>query len=125
MGGEAMATDTLDDDQEKKAKALLEYVRKGIEEAAGGDRRVVFHVRRYIRIRLEHDERGTPAERKKLKLAKFDEQKGACPICGERFEQMKDLHLHRLDAALGYALDNVRLVHHQCHRRQQEERGYT
>ncbi len=119
-----MATETLADVQEARAKELLGTVRRGIAETAGEDQAAAFAMRRYIYIRLQQDERGTPAERKKLKLLRFDEQGGKCAICGRPFDALKGTNLHRLDAVKGYALENVELVHASCHRRQQDRRGY-
>jgi hypothetical protein len=45
--------------------------------------RLAFALRRYVYKNLSYDERGTPAERTKLKLAKLMEQDGKCayPDC--------------------------------------------
>jgi hypothetical protein len=119
-----MATVTLDDTQEQVAKVILKFARDQIQAVSQGNEGRAFAVRRYVYIRLQMDERGTPASRKKLKMTKFDEQKGICPICGERIEKIKGTHLHRKNASEGYSSENVELVHAQCHGKQQEQKDY-
>jgi len=108
----------------KKAKVILDNVRRQIKLTAGDDQELLFKIRRYIYIRLTYDERGVPAVRKKLKVKKFDEQKGLCAMCDKHLDQISYSHLDRLKAVLGYTAENTRLVHAKCQHDQQMEKGY-
>jgi hypothetical protein len=84
---------------------------------------LLFAYRRRLLVKLTHDERGTPAQRNKLKLIKLRAQDGKCGRCG------KDLHLKyseldRTKASDGYTVANTRLVHHDCHIADQVEKLY-
>ncbi|SRR6266496_4337305 len=54
------------------AQGIVTKLRGQLAQVSAGDQRFLFSLRRYIRIRLEHDERGRPADRRKVKLAKGD-----------------------------------------------------
>jgi len=95
-----------------------------LEKLSGGDAQLLFALRRRIFSRLTYDERGAPAIRKKLKERKWKEQRGKCSICGDHLP-ISGSELDRFDAVLGYTLENTRLVCHDCHRAQQEERGFA
>lgn len=110
--------------QNAAAKKILEATRQMIRKAAKGDLETEFRIRRYVRVRLEHDERGKPLERKILKLKKFAEQRGLCADCGKRLTLEEEPHLHRIVASEGYTLRNTKLIHHECHRQQQRVKGY-
>jgi hypothetical protein len=64
------------------ARRILATVRDLIAEATGGDERLGFALRRYVYKNLSYDERGTPAQRTKLKLQKIIEQGGKCGYPG-------------------------------------------
>jgi hypothetical protein len=72
---------------------------------------------------LMYDEREKPA-RKKLTIMKYDEQKGLCASCSEPMP-IKNSGLDRRNAADGYTPENTRLVHGDCHRKDQAARGYS
>lgn len=114
----------LSSEQSTKANELLELVRSRLEEMAGGDLKLLHHLRRRIRLRLEHDERGTPMHRRKLKDQKWKEQRGKCVFCSEDLPET-EAELDRIDSYGGYTRENTRLIHHACHRKQQAERGFT
>jgi hypothetical protein len=105
-----MATATLNDEQEALAKHLLEYVRAEIDRAAGSDTAAAFAIRRYVYVRLQHDERSKPMERRKLKMKKFDQQQGRCAMCNQPITELAHTHLHRLTAVGGYIEDNTIFV---------------
>ncbi len=102
---------------------MLARTKAMIEEAAAGDPILLFALRRRLFIRLMYWERGTPAERTKLKAAKWAAQDGRCDICKEPVDR-KGSELDRDNPVLGYTLENTRLVHHACHRRDQEAKGF-
>jgi hypothetical protein len=113
----------LSESESKKANALLDRIRVRLQALSAGDPELLFAYRRRIQIRLMHDERGTPAHRRKLKTQKWIAQKGKCAICHKKMAQAES-ELDRLKASAGYTPRNTRLVHHICHRKQQASRGY-
>jgi len=116
--------DKLDLEATEAVKRILEETRRMIRESAKGDKEIEFRIRHYIRIRLEHDERGKPLERKLMKLRKFAEQRGLCAVCGKSMTLEEEPHLHRIVASNGYTLENTLLIHHACHREQQRAKGF-
>ena len=117
-------SEKLTPQQTEVAKKILEKTRQMIHESAKGNTEVEFRTRRYVRIRLEHDERGKPLERKLVKLRKFAEQRGLCAVCGNPMTLEEEPHLHRIVARKSYTLENTKLVHHGCHREQQRAKGF-
>ena len=115
----------LTDEQREQAKAILDRTRDEISAAGAGDLLVEFSIRRYIQVRLSHDERGKPGDRKKLKMKLFDQQQGQCPLCSQPLTALLGAELHRKVAAEGYTPENTALVHPECHRKQQKERNYS
>src|SRR5438552_19132675 len=73
------------------AQGIVTKLRERLAQVSAGDQRVLFSLRRYIRIRLEHDERGRPADRRKVKLARAISQRGLCAICKERSPKAAEL----------------------------------
>jgi hypothetical protein len=104
--------------------ALLDEVRKQIDGLSQGDPELRFALNRRMFNRLMHDERGTPADRTKLKAEKWKAQEGRCAICNRLMEQ-KGSELDRTEASNGYTAANTRLVHHDCHVNDQSEKGFT
>jgi hypothetical protein len=117
----------LADQELTRIRQLLDTVRSELDKIAQGDLDKLHHGRRYIMKRLEFDERGTPAQRKNLRLALMAKQMGICPICKDPDRPLpaRESELDRIKAALGYTLENTRLVHHECHRKSQAERNYS
>jgi hypothetical protein len=105
------------------AQRIVTELRDRFSQVTAGDQRFLFSLRRYIRIRLEHDERGRPADRRKVKLAKAIAQRGLCAICEGPIP--KEAELDRLDPEQGYTEENTRLVCHGCHREQQRARNFS
>jgi DNA-directed RNA polymerase subunit M/transcription elongation factor TFIIS len=62
----------------ERAREVLADVRQQIAKAAEGDERLAFAVNRYVYKNLIYAERGTPAQRNKLKSAKLRAQQGKC-----------------------------------------------
>jgi hypothetical protein len=114
----------LSDEEAAKARVLLDYVRKNLESLSSNDPELLHAYRRRIMNRLESDERTTSMNRKKLKRGKYKSQEGLCAICLQVLPK-KYAVLDRLETTLGYTEDNTRLIHEDCDRREQAERGYT
>jgi hypothetical protein len=114
----------LTPEQSAEANELLNHVRARLETLSGGDPKLLHHLRRRIYIRLSHDERDSPAARRKLKDSKWKQQRGICALCFEELPE-KETELDRLDPYAGYTPENTRLVHHECHRKQQAEKGFA
>lgn len=75
-------------------------------------------MRRYVQIRLMHDERGTSMQRRKLK------QDGRCWKCSQVIP-MRDSVLDRIKAEEGYLHGNVHLVCSACDRGLQAEKNFS
>lgn len=69
-------------------------------------------------------ERGTAAQRNKLKDAKRAEQKDLCAECGEKLPP-KYCVLDRTYAPAGYVADNTRLIHQECDKVKQQKLHFT
>lgn len=118
-----MPSRRLTKDEAAKADALLTEVKAMVTDAAGGDLVLLFALRRRLFTRLMYWERSTPAERTKLKVVKHRAQGGLCAICGGPMD-VKGSELDRADPVDGYTAENTRLVHHECHRKDQETKGF-
>ncbi|WP_375463058.1 hypothetical protein [uncultured Methylobacterium sp.] len=118
-----MPSRRLTKDEAAKADTLLAEVKAMVTDAAGGDPVLLFALRRRLAARLTYWERGNPAKRKKLKAAKHKAQDGRCAICDEPMG-VKGSELDRADPVDGYTAENTRLVHHACHRQDQETKGF-
>ena len=103
---------------------LFEKLLADLALVSQGDPRLLWALRRKLAKELTYLERSTPAVRTKLKAMKWQEQKGVCSICGESMPQ-KGCELDRTEAYLGYVASNVRLVHHDCHVKDQASKGYA
>lgn len=107
------------------ANNLLDNVRKALQERCGHDQIRMHKLRRKIFTSLTYDERGGPAERKKLKLRKMAEQGGICTLCGEALPKNGYYAvLDRKIAHIGYTDENVNLVHSKCDYKAQEDKGF-
>jgi hypothetical protein len=113
----------LTEAESKKANTLLESIRSKLQVMGAGDPELLFAIRRRVYIRLMHDERGKPAQRRKLKKLKWAQQKGLCAFCKKKLPLLRS-ELDRLKAVAGYTPRNTRLVHAKCHHAQQAKQGY-
>ena len=109
------------------ATSLLQNVLKKIERLSAGDPELLFALRRRLIVKLTHAERGTPAQRNRLKKQKYLAQNGVCPLCHGRKGPLplKYAELDRKVASLGYTMENTRLVHHECHIDDQGKKSFT
>ena len=105
---------------------LLKKTLKEVISLSHGDPELLFALRRRLIVKLTHAERGTPAQRNRLKRQKMIEQKGVCPLChGEKGPlPLKYAELDRKVASAGYTPKNTRLVHHECHIYDQAKKSY-
>jgi UTP:GlnB (protein PII) uridylyltransferase len=119
-----MPNRTLGADELEKANALLRDVRTHLRTLAGEDTALLFAYRRTIAKELGYDERGEPMMRKLLKLNKMIAQKGLCAECQKELPN-RGAELDGMNAMDGYTEANTRLVHHECHVKGQEEKGFA
>lgn len=117
-------TRQLSDDERNAAREILQNIHEQLDNASSGDHDLLWAIRRYIYKQLMYDERGNPMVRKKLKELKWKTQKGLCALCGKELP-VKGAELDRIITQKGYAEENIRLIHHDCHIEQQERKGYT
>jgi len=117
-------TRRLTESERKLARKILVQTRQQIETLAGGDPDLLWAARRYVYIRLQHDERGNPMKRKNLKMKKWIAQKGKCSMCGKDLPET-GAELDRIEPMKGYTAANTKLVCHKCHRDDQEEKGFA
>jgi hypothetical protein len=120
-----MATPQLTKEQRESLFApLLEKTKAELERLSQGDQKVLWALRRKHSKELMYLERSTPMARKKLKMKKWIDQKGICPICSKQLPETYSV-LDRLEAFGGYTVENTRLLHHECHVEQQVQKNYT
>lgn len=103
---------------------LFRRTKEELERLSGGDARLHWALRRKLTKELLYLERSTPAARTKLKMKKWIEQKGICPVCSQLLPE-KNAELDRIEAFLGYVPENTRLVHHDCHIAEQAKKKYA
>lgn len=112
------------EDREHLFKPLFEEIVSMIVEAADGDEDRLWALRRKIAKELNYLERSRPSDRTRLKKLMRAKQNGLCAICEEPLPD-KGSELDRFVAKLGYVVSNVRLVHHECHIKDQELKRYA
>lgn len=119
-----MPNRNLSPDELKRANELLKDIRQKLVALANDDPLLLFAYRRKICKELGYDERGKPGTRGKLKALKWGQQNGKCAHCGDELP-LKYSELDRKNAADGYIVENVDLVHAKCHQARQAAKGYT
>jgi hypothetical protein len=105
------------------AVKLHDSTRNRLDKLSASDPELLFALRRRLIVKLTHDERGTPAHRNRIKRLKRVEQKGICALCPDELP-LKYAELDRLNASAGYTMENTRLVHHDCHIKDQKQKAY-
>jgi hypothetical protein len=111
-------------DEQESARRILEATRAELNNLAGGDRELLFALRRYIFNRLIHDERGTPMQRRHLKQKKVAEQSGECAICRNPLPICNSI-LDRIVAVDGYTDANTRVLCPGCDGTVQAKRKFS
>ncbi len=120
-----MANPRLTNEQRTKLFApLFDRVKADLLALSGGDPRLLWALRRKLAKELVYIERNTPSARSKLKVLMWGRQNGICELCSQPMLQ-KGSELDRFEAYLGYVESNVRLVHHECHIKDQAGKDYT
>lgn len=119
-----MPNRNLSPDELKRANELLKDIRQQLAALAHGDSLLLFAYRRKIVKELGYDERGKPGARGKLKALKWGQRNGKCAHCSDELP-LKCSELDRKNAADGYTVENVDLVHAKCHQARQAAKGYT
>ena len=120
-----MANPRLTKEQREQLFApLFERVKADLYTLSSGDARVMWALRRKLAKELVYIERSTPKARNKLKALMWSKQNGNCALCGNPMQQ-KSSELDRFEAYPGYVESNVRLVHHECHNKDQADKGYA
>jgi hypothetical protein len=119
-----MPNRTLTTDELEKANALLRDIRARLHALASEDASLLFAYRRKIAKELVYDERGKPMMRKILKLKKMIAQQGLCAEC-QKGLPIRGAELDRINGMDGYTEKNTRLLHHECHTKSQEEKGFA
>jgi hypothetical protein len=114
----------LTSDERTAANRVLAVIRDRLKEYSGNDASLEWALRRYIYIRLQHDERGAPMKRRVLKAKLAKRQSHLCVLCSKRLPQ-KGAVLDRLEAMKGYTEENTRLLCPDCDRKVQEQRHYA
>jgi len=121
-----LPTRKLNEQELKVANSLLEEVRHSIEKHSENDLDLRFALRRKIAKELTYDERGTPMQRKKLKLKMLRVQNGLCANCGKALPLLaRGAVLDRQNAMAGYTAENVKLICRACDDKLQESRNFT
>lgn len=103
---------------------ILDRIRADLTEVSGGDPLIRFAMNRFVQIRLMHDERGTPMQRRKLKPELHVEQDGRCRECGSSIP-IRNSVLDRAKAEDGYVHGNVELVCSACDRARQPAKNFS
>lgn len=111
-------------DELEQANSLLGDIRARLLSLAGKEPDLLFAYRRKIAKELGYDERGKPMKRRILKLRKMIAQKGFCAECQKELPK-RGAELDRINAMDGYTEANTRLVHHECHVKSQEAKGFS
>lgn len=118
-----MTNRNLNEQELKKANAILEKIRKEIKSYSKGSKELKFALNRKIYKELSYDERGKPSHRKKLKEEKRKTQKNLCAKCKKPLPEKYSV-LDRINADEGYTDSNTKLIHRDCDQKIQESRQY-
>lgn len=118
-----MPNRNLNDEELHQANSLLAQIRRRLTNLAHGDSLLLFAYRRKIAKELGYDERGKPAERRRLKAIKWGSQHGKCAHCGKKLD-LNYSELDRKNAVDGYIVGNTELVHAKCHHARQAAKNY-
>lgn len=101
-----------DDTVKRIGDGILANARLVIELAAKEDMRTRFKLRRWVYGRLMQEE---IREKRPIKKALWDSGIRACQRCGEKFDTIKGVEIHRKDAAEPYSVENCQLLCRKCH----------
>jgi len=111
-----MANPRLTESERMKADSLVREIEKRIHLLSKGVQRRKFAYRRRVTRLLIQIEKGTPAQRGKLRAKLREKQHDLCAVTPTH-RLKSEVELHRLDAIRGYTIKNTRLVCRACHRK--------
>lgn len=112
------------EDREHLFRPLFAEFVAMIAEASGGDENRLRALRRKIAKELVYLERSKPGDRARLKKVMRSKQNGPCAPCGPPLPE-SGADLDRFVAKLGCVEANVRLMHHECHVKDQATKRYA
>lgn len=123
-----MANPQLSEAERKKHFApLFESIKKKISLLAEKNPRLSWALQRKLWRELSYLERGTPQQRRKLKIEKWHAQNKKCAVksCGKKKNiRLKYSVLDRRKAIGGYTSQNTRLLCRSCDIKIQKQKGY-
>ncbi len=96
----------------KVGDAILDNVRLIISLAAGDDIDRRFKLNRWVFSRLLQDEIRV---KRPIKKKLWDMGMQSCKACGEAFESIKGVEIHRKNGAVAYSVENCELLCRECH----------
>jgi len=108
-----MSNSGLTTEELGRVSALLDEIRRQIDELSDGDRELRFAYNRKLAKELTYDERGKPMLRRRLKRLEWEQQNCRCAACGEEMPLAYSV-IDRFSAVDGYTNENTRLVHAAC-----------
>lgn len=121
-----MPTRKLTEEEQLKARSLLDQIRTALNGLAAGDPELLFAYRRKLTKELQYDERSKPAQRKSLKRRKLIAQAGKCAVCGGELPPAAlGAVLDRINAMDGYTDSNTRLLCRDCDLEIQRSRAFA
>ena len=91
---------------------ILRQVRVMLDLATGDDELMRFMVNRWVFARLQEDERGI---KRPIKKHLWESGSQKCQACGQPFNSVKGVELHRTDPSKGYSVENCELLCRECH----------
>lgn len=91
---------------------ILNHVRFVISEVSGGDPNLRFKLNRWIYARLMQEE---IRFKRPIKQKLWDSGMQSCQACGQKFNSLKGIDIHRKNAKLTYSFENCELLCRQCH----------
>ena len=91
---------------------ILRQVRVMLDLAAGDDELMRFKVNRWVFSRLLQDEIRI---KRPIKKHLWESGSQKCQACGQPFNSIKGVELHRTDSSKGYSVENCELLCRECH----------
>jgi hypothetical protein len=91
---------------------MLRQVRVMLDLAAGEDDLMRFKLNRWVFSRLLQDE---IRSKRPIKKHLWESGSKKCQACGQPFNNLKGVELHRTDSSKGYSIENCELLCRECH----------
>jgi len=112
----------LTESQGERILPILASVREAIEKASEGDL-IVLHQMRVTSRSGSNLMKEELQPNDELHELKWKRQRGICALCSKSLPE-RGAELDRLISTEGYTEENTRLVHHECHRKAREAKGF-